>query len=138
MSKYLSALLAGALGLSALTSPCSAASGDKADLGSDSTAVLTATAMLPVRIVAVASAFAIGTPIALVRCQAKHLGQYGDAMVSELNANQFITPLMVASVPGQSLQIVGAVGEGLIDSCHNAARAWQAPFTAKSFSLDGL
>jgi hypothetical protein len=94
--------------------------------------------MLPVRLAAVASAFAIGTPIALARCQAKHLGQYGDAMVSELNAHQFITPLMVASVPGESMQVVAAVGEGLLNSCHNAAGAWQAPFTAKSFSLDEL
>ena len=168
MSKSLTALMAGIFGLTVLTSPCYALSEKQTDFGkisetptiadssstspsinvpapsgkvattSDSKEVLTRTAMLPVRFAAVASALAIGTPIAVARCEAKRIGQYGDAMLTELNANQYVTPLMVASVPGQSVRLVGAVGEGIVYSGYNAADAWMHPFTAKSFSLEAM
>ena len=179
MSKSLTALVAGLLGLTAITSPCFALSEKQTYFGNntetptitasspaaspspsaflaatpatvstpspvsgsasaDSRDVLTRTAMLPVRFAAVASALAIGTPIAVARCEARRIGQYGDAMISELNTNQYVTPLMVASVPGQSLRVVGAVGEGLVNSGCNAAKGWEHPFTAESFSLTSL
>ena len=153
MSKFVSTLLASALGLGALAGPAFAASDTPASSpatdastakpasasSSESQDYLTETALLPVRAAAVTSAFAIGTPIALLRCQTKQLGQYSQAMVDDMNRNQMLlTPLMVASIPGQSIRMVGSVGKGLKNSSLNALSAWDEPFTSKSFSLDEL
>jgi hypothetical protein len=59
-------------------------------------------------------------------------------MASELNTNQFITPLMVASIPGQALLSVGAAGKGLWASGTNAMDGWNTPFSPKSFSLENI
>ncbi|MBS1989264.1 MAG: hypothetical protein JSS86_10935 [Cyanobacteria bacterium SZAS LIN-2] len=144
MSKFLSTLLAGALSFGTIAAPCFAAESDnkaegKAEVTKTEAAdYLERTALLPMRAVAVASAFAIGTPIALMRCQAKQLGEYGEAMASELNRNQLVTPLMVASMPGESIKMVGSVGKGLKNSAANALSAWDEPFTAKSFCLEEM
>jgi len=151
MSKFLNTLLAGIASLGTLAGPAFAAS-DAAPAPAASTAAKTSemtssegqdylaeTALLPFRAAAVTSAFAIGTPIALLRCQTKQLGEYGSAMVSDMNHNQMlVTPLMVASIPGESMRIVGSVGKGLKNSSLNALSAWDEPFTSKSFSLDEL
>lgn len=136
MSKFLPALLAGVLTLSAFTCPSYAADTAPGAASSDSTQALASVAVLPVRMLGVASALAIGAPIAITRCEAKSFGQYGQAMASELNTYQFVTPLMVASIPGQAILSVGAAGKGLWASAVNARDGWNTPFSAKSFSLE--
>jgi|GEM_PF-1568001 len=151
MSKFLSTLLATAASLGALAGPAFAAadSSDSVKTGQaaktsdtrsdESQDYLTETALLPLRAVAVTSAFAIGTPIALMRCQTKQLGEYGTAVTDDINRNQMlVTPLMVASIPGQSMRMIGSIGKGLKNSSLNALSAWDEPFTSKSFSLDEL
>lgn len=93
------------------------------------------TAMLPVKTLAVGSALAIGTPISVIRNELTSIGKFASAWVDEGNSKDGSLPLMIGSLPGGAMSMVGAVGEGLIEGGKNAIDGWDNPFSEKSFSL---
>ncbi len=96
---------------------------------------LTASALIPFKIVAVSTAAAVGTPIAIARCEARRMDIYTTAVNDELSAPDGSLPLVVSSVPGQSLRAIGTVGEGVVNGLFNASEGWEQPFSKRSFSL---
>lgn len=96
---------------------------------------LTASALIPFKIVAVGTAAAIGTPIAIAKCETRRMDTYSSAVRSELDAPDGSLPLVVASVPGQSLRAIGTIGEGVVNGLWNATESWDRPFSRKAFSL---
>ncbi len=94
--------------------------------------------MLPVRTAAVGASLVIGTPIAILRCEANRVGQYADAVSTELNDENGSAPLLLASIPGQAMRLVGSLGEGLFEGGRNAIDAWDKPFSEQSFALENL
>lgn len=96
---------------------------------------LTGSTLIPLKILAVGTAAAVGVPIAVVRCESKRMRKYSDSVRDELNASDGSVPLVVASVPGQTLRAVGTVGEGLATGLFNATDGWDKPFSKASFSL---
>ncbi len=96
---------------------------------------LTASALIPFKIVAVSAAAAVGTPIAIARCESRRLDIYTTAINDELSAPDGSLPLVVSSVPGQSLRAIGTVGEGVLNGLLNASEGWDHPLSKESFSL---
>lgn len=99
---------------------------------------LAASALIPFKIAAVGTAAVIGTPIAIVRCETKRLDTYSNAVRTELDAPDGSLPLVVASVPGQSLRAIGTLGAGVLNGLFNATESWNRPFSRESFSLGNL
>lgn len=97
------------------------------------------TALIPIKLTAVASALVVGTPIAIARCEGRRMKLYGSAMSDEYDRNKGISPTMAASVVGQSMRAVGTVGEGVFAGISNAIeRGWSEPFSRSSFSLEWI
>ncbi|CAN5495089.1 hypothetical protein BH11CYA1_BH11CYA1_13120 [soil metagenome] len=138
MKSIFSLLLTGVIALSISSVPAQASNYGEKDNEStqDAHQFLTDTAMLPVRTAAVGASLVLGTPIAIMRCEANRLGQYADAVSTELNAKDGSAPLLLVSIPGQAMNLVGTLGEGLIKGGKNALGAWDKPFSEQSFSLD--
>lgn len=87
-----------------------------------------------------ASGVVIGTPIAIVRCEAKRMDMYAKSFDKEFQRNDnWITPTMAASIPGQTLRVAGTVGEGLVNGVGNALLgSMEAPFSETVYSLKKL
>ena len=94
------------------------------------------TALIPIKLVAVPTAFVVGAPVAVVKSEAEAAETYTTAWFSEYDNNQCLTQLMLISLPGQSLRLVGALGRGILDGSLNAEEGFREPFSAKSFSLE--
>jgi len=103
---------------------------------SSSSEFLKESAMFPVKIMAVGTAFAVGTPISVVRSEVNRLGQYTEAFVDEGTTKDGSLGLMLASVPGEVLHTVSTVGEGIWRGGEHALSGWDKPFSAASFSLE--
>ncbi|MBK8224221.1 MAG: hypothetical protein IPK73_24725 [Candidatus Obscuribacter sp.] len=131
-------LLVAALCLGANAYPAQAGDYGKKTASTDSSEFLRETAMLPVKVMAVGTALAIGTPIAVLRCEGNKLGQYTEALSDEATKSGGSAVLMLASLPGQTLNLLAGVGEGLVAGSTNAVEGWHDPFSDKSFSLDEL
>ncbi len=138
MKSIFSLLLTGAIALSISSAPAQASNYGEQEKKSaaDAHQVLTDTAMLPVRTAAVGASLLLGTPIAIMRCEANRVGQYADAVSSELTDKDGSAPLLLVSIPGQAMKLVGTFGEGLVKGGQNALGAWDKPFSEQSFSLD--
>lgn len=98
------------------------------------------TALIPVKIASFAFGSVIGTPIAIVRCEAKRMNTYTSSFAQEFERNDnWVTPTMAASVPGQALRAAGTVGEGILNGVGNAlVHSIRDPFSEKVFSLKQL
>lgn len=98
------------------------------------------TALIPVKIASAVSGLVVGTPIAIVRCQARRLDTYTSSFAKEFERNDsWVTPTMAVSVPGQTLRAVGTVGEGLLNGVANAVfGSMEAPFSEEVYSLKKL
>ena len=136
MKSIYSLLLTGAVALVISGAPAEARNYGESKV--DSHKFLTDTAMLPVRTAAVGASLVIGTPIAILRCEANRVGQYADAVSTELNDENGSAPLLLASIPGQAMRLVGSLGEGLFEGGRNAIDAWDKPFSEQSFALENL
>lgn len=114
------------------------ASGDQARRsGEQPTSYLRETALFPVKLLAVPTAFVIGAPIAVLAEEAKVSSAFADALSNEFDQNG-VTPLMVASLPGQTLKLISGVGVGIVNAARNSVDGLNEPFSSKSFSLDEL
>ena len=98
------------------------------------------TALIPFKIASVATGLVIGTPIAIVRCEARRMDTYATSFKKEFDRNdQWVSPTMAASIPGQTLRAVGTVGEGVVNGVGNAFfGSLEAPFTETVYSLKQL
>jgi|GEM_PF-1307477 hypothetical protein len=98
------------------------------------------TALIPMKLASFASGVVIGTPIAIVRCEAKRMDMYAKSFDKEFQRNDnWITPTMAASIPGQTLRVAGTVGEGLVNGVGNALLgSMEAPFSETVYSLKKL
>lgn len=98
------------------------------------------TALIPMKLASIASGVVIGTPIAIVRCEAKRMDMYAKSFDKEFQRNDnWITPTMAASIPGQTLRVAGTVGEGLVNGVGNALLgSMEAPFSETVYSLKKL
>lgn len=101
----------------------------------DSQRFLSRKAIIPLNALKMGTALACATPIFVGRSIAHSTSEYGQAMKEEFNANDSVTPTMVASLPGQALSTVGTVGEALFISAVHARNAWDRPFSAATFGL---
>lgn len=102
----------------------------------DSAGYLNRTAMLPLRVMGFGAALAIGTPIAVVRSEAKSFGEYSRAVDAQMSAKDGSLGLVLVSLPGEAVQIVEKAGTGAIEGGFNAMEGWDRPFSEKSFSLN--
>ncbi len=96
------------------------------------------TAMVPIRALSSATSLVIGTPVLLARHEAKNLGRYTNALSEEFNSNDGPTPLMILSVPGQTIRTVSTIGEGIADAVVNTRSSWKQPFSKEAFGLGDL
>ncbi len=63
------------------------------------------TALIPMKLASFASGVVIGTPIAIVRCEAKRTDTYASSFKKEWDRNdQWVSPTMAMSIPGQTLR----------------------------------
>jgi hypothetical protein len=136
MKTIYSLLLTGAIALSIASAPAQASNYGEKEGSVDAHKFLTDTAMLPLRTAAVGASLVIGTPIAIMRCEANQVGQYADAVSTELTDKDGSAPLLLVSIPGQAMNLVGTLGEGIVRGGKNALGAWDKPFSEQSFSLD--
>ncbi|MBX9939243.1 MAG: hypothetical protein K2Y32_08330 [Candidatus Obscuribacterales bacterium] len=97
--------------------------------------VLQETAMLPVKVLAVSTALVVGPAISTVRKEGEIMGKYSKALAQETIRNDGPTPLMLASIPGQTLNVLGGLGTGLVTGVEKALGGFQHPFSEDSFSL---
>lgn len=98
------------------------------------------TALIPVKIASFASGVIIGTPIAIARCEAKRMDMYAKSFDKEFQRNDnWITPTMAASIPGQTLRVAGTVAEGALNGVGNALLgSLDEPFSQSVYSLKKL
>jgi hypothetical protein len=98
------------------------------------------TALIPVKIASFATGVVIGTPIAIVRCEAKRMDTYASSFKKEFDRNdQWVSPTMALSIPGQTLRAAGTVGEGVVNGVGNALLgSLEAPFSETVYSLKKL
>ncbi len=98
------------------------------------------TALIPVKIASFASGVLVGTPIAIVRCEARRMGTYATSFRKEFDRNdQWVSPTMALSVPGQTLRAAGTVAEGVVNGVGNALfGSLEAPFSETVYSLKKL
>ncbi len=98
------------------------------------------TALIPVKIASFASGVVIGTPIAIARCEAKRMDMYARSFDKEFQRNDnWVTPTMAASVPGQTLRVAGTVAEGVFNGVGNALMgSLESPFSETVYSLKKL
>ena len=97
--------------------------------------VLQETAMLPVKVIAVSTALVVGPAISTLRKEGEIMGKYSKALAQETIRNDGPTPLMLASIPGQTLNVIGGLGTGLVTGVENALGGFENPFSEDSFSL---
>ncbi|MBX9949180.1 MAG: hypothetical protein K2Y39_08450 [Candidatus Obscuribacterales bacterium] len=98
------------------------------------------TALIPIKIASFASGVVIGTPIAIARCEAKRMDMYAKSFDKEFQRNDnWITPTMAASIPGQTLRVAGTVAEGALNGVGNALLgSLDEPFSQSVYSLKKL
>lgn len=98
------------------------------------------TALIPVKIASFATGVVIGTPIAIARCEAKRMDTYASSFKKEFDRNdQWVSPTMALSIPGQTLRVAGTVGEGVLNGVGNALLgSLEAPFSETVYSLKKL
>lgn len=99
---------------------------------------LKSSAMIPVKLLSMGTSLVIGTPVLIARHEAVRMNRYMDALSKEYDENNGPTPMMAASVPGQTLRAIGTVGEGILDSVLNTGEQWNEPFTKDTFGLGSL
>ena len=98
------------------------------------------TALIPVKIASFASGVLVGTPIAIARCESKRMDMYLNSFAKEFVRNDdWVTPTMAVSIPGQTLRAAGTVGEGVLNGVGNAFfGSLEAPFSETVYSLKKL
>ncbi len=98
------------------------------------------TALIPVKIASFASGVLIGTPIAIARCESKRMDMYLTSFAKEFDRNdQWVTPTMALSIPGQTLRAAGTVSEGVLNGVGNAFfGSLESPFSDDVYSLKKL
>jgi len=98
------------------------------------------TALIPFKIASFASGVIVGTPIAIVRCESKRMNTYTTSFAKEFERNDnWVTPTMAASIPGQTLRAAGTVAEGVFNGVGNAFfHSVKDPFSEKVYSLKNL
>jgi hypothetical protein len=92
-------------------------------------------AIIPLNVLKVGAAVTCATPIFIGRSLAYSTAEYGKNMKEEFDANESLTPTMVASLPGQALSTLGTVKEALLISAIHARNSWDRPFSAATFGL---
>ncbi|MBA3859596.1 MAG: hypothetical protein C0507_22040, partial [Cyanobacteria bacterium PR.3.49] len=98
------------------------------------------TALIPLKVVSFASGVVVGTPIAIARCEARRMDTYTASFAKEFERNdKWVTPMMVASIPGQTMRVAGTVAEGVFNGIGNAfLSSIKEPFSERVYSLKQL
>lgn len=98
---------------------------------------LTSTVMLPVRLAALGTGIAVGTPIATLKKTATRIPEATADIAADLGGADDPVSLAVATLPGIAAGTVIGVAEGISTGTTNAAANFvDRPFSPQSFSLD--
>ena len=97
---------------------------------------LTTTVMLPVRLAALGTGIAVGTPIATIKATANRIPEATREIADELGGADDPVSLVIATVPGIAAGSVVGLAEGISNGTTNAVDNFlDRPFSAESFSL---
>lgn len=130
--KNLKAILAVALGVGVTTTLPAMASDSVNDMAKN-------TALFPVKVVAVGSAMAVGTPIAVTRQVAVRIREYTGTFADNIGGKEDFPPNLFASFLSVPFGTIVGTAEGLYYGPKNAVvHGVEKPFSVDSFSLGDM
>jgi hypothetical protein len=104
----------------------------------DGKEMMTNTAMLPVRTLAVGTAFVVGTPIAVFKRCAFRSINYTNTFADNIGGHDNLPPVLFASVMGVPFGMIAGGAEGVMLGGKNALTGVEKPFSKESFSMGDI
>ena len=108
----------------------------KAADGSDVNTMVRNTARFPIQVAGVATALAVGTPIAIVRRTSTRIHDFTVAGADNIGGHEHAPPVLFASLFGVPAGTIVGVGEGVYMGGRNAfSHGVEHPFGLDSYSM---